>query len=233
MIRTAGLLSAAAFAAVFLMPPGASAQSTSNSKMNDNSQQSAMTSSGTSEAKDMVPAEAALARTLDAKDAKPGQAFEAKLASKVHLKDGQTLPRGTVLVGKVGQDDMNESGKSKLALCIDQARLKDGKTIPLKATIVGVYGPQAGDADTVDYQVASGDQEPNNWSRSITQVDQIGALSGVDLHSKIGSQNSGVLVSTKKDDIKLKTGTELALAIAPENQNQNQNANQGSNGSGR
>jgi hypothetical protein len=225
MIRTAGLLSAAALAAVILMPPGTAAQSTSNPNMNENSQQSTMASPGASEAKEMVPARAALARTLDAKDAKPGQAFEARLASKVQLKDGQTLPRGTVLVGKVGQDDMNESGKSKLALCIDEAKLKDGKTIPLKATIVGVYGPQAGDAGTVDYQVVAGDQAPNIWSRSVTQVDQIGALSGVDLHSKIGSQNSGVLVSTKKDDIKLKTGTELALALAPEN-----NQNNGSGG---
>lgn len=232
MIRTAGLLSAAAFAAVFLLPQGAAAQSTSNPNMNENSPQSAMTSSGTSEAAHMVPARAALARTLDAKDAKQGQPFEAKLAGKVHLKNGQTLPRGTVLVGKVGQDDMNENGKSKLALCIDQARLKDGKTIPLKATIVGVYGPQAGDANTVAYQVAAGSQEPNNWSRNITQVDQIGALSGVDLHSQIGSQNSGVLVSTKKDDIKLRTGTELALALAPEN-NQNPSQNNGSGGSGR
>ena len=39
-------------------------------------------------------------------------------------------------------------------------------------------------------------------------------MSGVDLHSKIASMNSGVLVSTKKDDVKLKEGTEFGLAIA-------------------
>ena len=66
--------------------------------------------------------------------------------------------------------------------------------------------------------MGAGDQEPNSWNRQFTQVDQIGALSGVDLHSKISSQNSGVLVSTKKDDIKIKDGTELALAIAGESQ---------------
>jgi hypothetical protein len=45
-------------------------------------------------------------------------------------------------------------------------------------------------------------------------VDQLNALSGVDLHSKIASNNSGVLVSTKNDDVKLRAGTEFALAIA-------------------
>jgi hypothetical protein len=63
---------------------------------------------------------------------------------------------------------------------------------------------------------STGDQVANDWTRSIHAVDQIDALSGVDLHSRITSQNSGVLVSTKKDDIKLKRGTEFALAIAPE-----------------
>lgn len=46
------------------------------------------------------------------------------------------------------------------------------------------------------------------------QIDEIGALSGVDLHSRIASKNSGVFVSTKKDDMKLSAGSEFALAIA-------------------
>ncbi|HTX76811.1 MAG TPA: hypothetical protein VMD29_11445 [Terracidiphilus sp.] len=227
MNQKATLLSFAALAIAFLIPAGAAAQSASNPQMNDNSTQNSNSVSGQAEASEMVPAQASLDRTLDARDLKPGQAFEAKLASKVHLKDGQELPRGATLIGKVGQDDMNVSGKSKLALCIDEAKLKDGKTIPLKATIVGVYGPQAGDADSLAYNVSPGDQEPNNWSHRVLQVDQIDALSGIDLHSRIGSRNSGVLVSTKKDDIKIKTGTEFALAVAPESQAQSQNSGPG------
>ena len=103
-----------------------------------------MSASGKAEAGEMVPAQAALDGTLDAKDVRPGQPFQAKLADTVQLKDGQELPRGTMLVGKVGTDDMNEAGRSKLVLCIDEAKLKDGKTIPLKATIVGIYGPNSG-----------------------------------------------------------------------------------------
>lgn len=227
MKHHAGLLALAALVVAFTIPAGAAAQSESSPQMNNNTQTA--TATGEQEASQMVPARAALDHTLDAKNATPGQTFQAKLATTVHLKDGQDLPRGTMLIGKVAQDDMNVAGKSKLALCIDQAKLKDGKTIPVKATIVGLYGPGTGTAAWTGYNVSAGNQVPNDWNNKVTQVDEIGALSGVDLHSKIGSQNSGVLVSTKKDDIKVKTGTELALAIAPENQNQDQNGNPGGN----
>jgi hypothetical protein len=36
----------------------------------------------------------------------------------------------------------------------------------------------------------------------------------VDLHSRISSINSGVFVSTKKNDVRLAAGSEIALAIA-------------------
>jgi hypothetical protein len=41
-------------------------------------------------------------------------------------------------------------------------------------------------------------------------------MSGVDLHSQIDSQNSGVFVTTKKDDVKLGRGSNFSLAIAAE-----------------
>jgi hypothetical protein len=94
---------------------------------------------------------------------------------------------------------MRQNGESKLALCIDQAKLKNGKTVPVKATIVGIYAPGIGPA--TPYPVQPGDQVANDWTSSIHQVDQIGALSGVDMHSSLTSKNSGVLVSTKKDEM--------------------------------
>lgn len=161
----------------------------------------------------MVATRADLITTIDAKDARTSQVFKAKLPHKVHLKDGAELPSGTMLIGKVGEDDMNISGKSKLVLCIDHAVLKDGKTVPVKATIVGIFRP--GQQDTAYYQAAAdGDQAPNPWHSGIIKVDELDALHDVDLHSNLNSRNSGVLVSTKEDDIKLKSGTELALAIA-------------------
>jgi plastocyanin len=201
-----GLL-AAALSLVLFVPEISSAQTTQSSQAKQQS------SSAAAEASEMVPAQAALVQTIDSKTVKPGDEIRAKLTSKVHLKNGNELPSGTELIGKVGTDDMQQNGQSKLALCIDHARLKDGKTVPVKATIVGIYAP--GIAPATPYPVQPGDQVANDWTSSIHGVDQIGALSGVDMHSNLTSKNSGVLVSTKKDDFKLKQGTELALAIAP------------------
>jgi hypothetical protein len=167
---------------------------------------------GEHEAMKMVSAQAALDHTLDSKKVTPGQAFDARLSSTVHLTNGSKLPSGTVLMGNVGTDDMQENGMSKLALRFTQAKLKSGQVIPIKATIVGIFGPDSG--ASVPYPQTPGDQVPVSWNDGTLAVEQLGVMSGVDLHSKISSNNSGVLVSTKRDDIKLKEGTEFGLAIA-------------------
>lgn len=167
---------------------------------------------GEHEAMKMVSAQASLDRTLDSKKTAPGQMFDAKLSSTVHLTNGTKLPSGTVLMGTVGTDDQQENGVAKLALRFTQAKLKSGQIIPIKATIIGVYGPGSGSPEP--YPETPGDQVPVAWNDGTLQVDQPGVMSGVDLHSKISSSNSGVLVSTKKNDIKLGEGTEFGLAIA-------------------
>jgi len=159
---------------------------------------------GENEATKMVPATALLSHALDADKDQPNSTFEARLKGKVTLSDGTVLPSNTTLIGKVTTDDMNVTGTSKLALSFDQARLKDGKVIPIKATIVDIATPDSPGANA-----------PNNWTDKTVQVDQVSVISGVDLHSKIGSNNSGVFVSRKKHDVKLPTGSELQLAIAP------------------
>lgn len=208
-----GSVSLVALSVAFAMPLAAQSSSPSSQSMSNGT-----TSNWHAEADQMVPTRAAIDRTLDAKDSKPGTEFMAKLPEKVHLKDGSELPAGTELMGKVSVDDLNESGQSKLALCIDQAKLKDGQTIPVKATIVGVYGPGAG--QWTPYDTAAGAQVPNIWNKNVGKVDEPDALRNTDLHSAITSKNSGVLVSTKEDDIKLKKGTELALAITADKNQQ-------------
>lgn len=167
---------------------------------------------GHREAIKMVPARAVLVKGLDARDAPAGSAFQAKLVQKVHLKDGTELPSGTMLMGTIVQDDMQTQGRSKLALRINNAQMKDGKSVPVKATIVGVDRPHSTDAQNIG--VGEGDEMPNSWNDGMLQVDQLGVVPGVDLHSKVASQNSGVFVSTKKDDVSLRAGSELELAIA-------------------
>jgi hypothetical protein len=215
MNRVNSLLSAAALMALAL-PSMAYAQSKSSMGSQDptttNSANGSSTQAAKQEATDMVPARAYLVRKLDAKNDKPGSQFVAKLSDTVHLKNGTELPHGTELLGSVATDELHMQGNSKLALRITEARLKDGKTIPVKATIVGVWGPEGETAN--GYYAAPGEAEPNNWTSSTLIVDQLNALPGVELHSRIAGNNSGVFVTKKKDDVKLSGGSELALAIA-------------------
>jgi hypothetical protein len=166
---------------------------------------------GNREATRMVRARAELMHSLDAMKDKSGSAVQAKLVQTVRLTDGTKLPDGTILVGEVTVDDMQRQGMSKLALRFNQARLKNGNVVPIKATIVGFYGPWAG-----GFHPYSGTGEvPNSWTDGTLQIDQEGVIADVDLHSQITSGNSGVFVSTRKDDIKLDEGSEIQFAIGP------------------
>jgi len=208
-------LSLAMAAPVVLALPGviyAQSNSSMNAKNSASSSATGSSTQGKAEAAQMVPARAYLVRKLDAKDDKPGSQFTAKIADTVHLKDGTELPRGTDLLGTVATDELHMKGNSKLALRISEARLKDGKTIPIKATIVGVWQP--GSETTGGNFIAPGEEEANPWTSRTLSIDQIDVMPGVELHSRIAGQNSGVFVTSKKSDVKLSGGSELALAIS-------------------
>jgi hypothetical protein len=159
-----------------------------------------------------VGAEAILINTLDANKVQPGADFQARLDGKVRLADGTELPSGTVLHGTVASDDMNVSGKSKLALRFNTAQLKDGKSVPIQAMIVGFDAPSNPEQLVNGYKVRPTD----DWAPESAVVDQIGVIGGVDLHSKVDSQNSGVFVATHKDDVRLGSGSAINLAISAE-----------------
>lgn len=215
--RELNSLQVAALSMALLLPGLCYAQGTTPDSSNQSSQL------GAEQAAQMVPARAYLANKLDAKDARPGTQFTANLSQAVQLKNGPKLPRGTELVGTVATDDMQLKGNSKLALRITQAHLKDGTTIPVKATIFGVWGP--GSETAQGYNVAAGDEEPNDWTPRMLSVDELDAMSGVDLHSRISGENSGVFVAKKKDNVKISAGSEFALAIAERGKGLQQNTN--------
>jgi len=172
---------------------------------------------GQDEAQTMVPALVELAGSVDARRTQPGQAIQATLHGKVRLKNGTELPSGTVLTGVVAQDDMQLNGTAKLALTFTDAKLKNGTIVPIKATIMGIY-PASSDA-----YGSEANSEPSAaaiWNSTTLRMDQIDAVSGVDLHSDIASADSGVLVSKKKDDVKLGGGIQMVLAIGAEKSGQ-------------
>jgi len=167
---------------------------------------------GKREAMHMVPASVMLLSSLDAAKMQPGMHFKARLTGKVHLVNGPELPSGTIFEGTVASDDMNIAANRKIALRFTQADLKDGTKIPIKATIVGVFTPS--NEAAYSYNDASYAPVPNTWNDGTLAVDQINVTSGVDLHSRIASRNSGVFATTKKDDVKLAQGSDLNLAVA-------------------
>jgi hypothetical protein len=169
--------------------------------------------SGENQTAQMVSARVALKQEVNADKVKQGDQIRTTLAKKVKLANGTELPAGTVILGVVAVDDMQLNGTSKLALNFNKAELKNGTEVAIKATILGVFPPESVDAE--GNPVTPGDQETGNWNGHPDSVDQIGALPGVDLHSKTASSNSGVLVSTTKHNMKLKWGSEIALAVAP------------------
>jgi hypothetical protein len=190
--RMKGHRQALAFAtAVLALPFFASAQ---NATTQD------FTQADHHEATLMKTASASLVGNLDAVKDQPGSAVSAKLQGKVTLSDGTALPGGTMLLGKITTDDTQQQGTKKLALRFDQARLKNGTIIPIRAMIVGFYSTSS---------------PSNGWTASTLEFDQQSVARGVDLHSQISSQNSGVFVSTQRDDVKLSQGSQIQFAIAP------------------
>lgn len=154
----------------------------------------------------MVPAEATLTQNMDAEKLQTGSDFTAVLTQSAKLKNGDELPRGTTLIGKVERDSQ-PGAKSVLTLRFTQAKLKDGHEVPIRATIVAVAPPAA--TDQADY---FGAPVMTPWDGRSLAFDQIGALSGVDLHSRIAGKDSGTFVSKRKD-VRLSGGSQLALAI--------------------
>jgi hypothetical protein len=167
-----------------------------------------------SEAAQMVPASALLAQDLDTKKIQPGQQFKAILSDRVQLKSGIELPKGTTLVGTIATGDASQNAKTTLALRFTQASLKDGKTIPIEATIVGISQPY----DNLSGST-SDEAPPSEWNGKSLQFDIDGVLTGVDLHSRIAGENSGVFESAKKGDVKLKARTQIALALGAQGTN--------------
>jgi hypothetical protein len=192
---------------VFFCPQASWTQAGQDAQTTDNN--TAQSATADSAAAQMVPAQAVLVKDVDSRTAQPGQQFQVTLSSTVQLKNGPELPRGTMLVGTIATDNAHASGSSTLALRFTQANLKDGKSIPIVATIVGIAPPS-----TYEGGINVGDvTPPDPWDGKTLQSDVIGAEAGVDLHSRIAGDNSGVFVATKKSDVKLAASSQFALAI--------------------
>jgi hypothetical protein len=156
-----------------------------------------------------TPAVVMLTKTLDAKKLVAGAIIQTKLTDTVHFADGTKIPGGSMLNATVAKDE-TQAGTMKLTLRFTEARLKDGKTIAIKGIILDISRQPADPSGLQSVMTV-----PENLNHQSAIVDAVGVVHGVDLHSNVSSEDSGVLVSTTENGVKLPTGTEIELAIAP------------------
>lgn len=151
---------------------------------------------------------------LDSQTAKVGQQVAVKLNDSVKITTGETLPKGTELVGSVSEVKAAEgSNPATVTVVFNTAELKGGKKVPVKATLLAAYpanGDEIGPAPSHVEAKYSVDQEP-------------GALRGVSLKSAVQNPDSGTF-SKEKGNFKLAAGSFLQLAVGPASANGNTSA---------
>lgn len=87
----------------------------------------------------LVRVRATLQTTLDAKKAKPGEPVRARLDENVPIPNGPTIPKSTILEGRVDQVVASEHhSNSSLVITFDHARLRTGEVMPVKVTVLTV-----------------------------------------------------------------------------------------------
>ncbi|MGB9031804.1 MAG: hypothetical protein WCC27_16905, partial [Acidobacteriaceae bacterium] len=148
---------------------------------------------GAASAQSLVGVNTRLDRTLDSKSAATGQVVTAKLDGTVTTADGTKLPKGTELIGKVG-DVKNAKGAASVSLVFTSAKLKDGKEIPVKATVLAAY-PEL-DAVGVTLGDVAVQPAPAQVAGDGVFDQQPGALAHVALSSSVKSHESGTFSST-------------------------------------
>ncbi|TCK72590.1 hypothetical protein [Acidipila rosea] len=181
----------------------------------------------------MTAASGVLTKTLDAKKTKQDDPVMIKLDKEVKLDGGATLPKDTLLAGKVDQVQMSENkGQSTIEITLDHAQMKDGKTVPVKATVVQIARPlnvmgisqQGNNPNSAGPMPAPspsgagpGNAQPGampNPGAMPVQVKDESGYHGVTLKSDIHDKTSGTF-SDQKRNVHLSSGTRLELAIAP------------------
>jgi hypothetical protein len=156
----------------------------------------------TTNAAQLVAANAVLETRIDARTAKVGDSVTAKLTSSVHLPGGSELQRNALLTGHIDQVQAAvNDGVSTVVLTFDKAQPKDGQVIAIKSTILGIYPSGT--------NLLPPDLNPQ------MKIDQeASSAHGYSLTSDVQGSNSGVLKAIGKN-VRLGDGAELQFAVVP------------------
>lgn len=148
-----------------------------------------------------------LVTPLNSQTAKAGQQVIVKLNDSVKITNGQTLPKGTELLGTVSEVKAAEGrNPASVSVVFNTAQLKDGKKVPVKATLLAAYAASASDSVGV---------APSEVNEKYTIDQEAGALpGGVTLKAAVQNSDSGTFAK-ENGNFKLGAGSFLQLGVGP------------------
>jgi hypothetical protein len=180
----------------------------------------------------------ALSQTLDFKTAKAGDKISLHLTRDL-VVDGKTLlPHGAALTATV----IEAKDGNALSFVLDKATLKTGQEIPLMGIIAAVAAPpgdlsddpfysmnrsaeatqRTGNASTTSLAssgaaVQTAKLKGENGAKSNLREDSSGAIGidGLKLNWVLGKPPATTVMTAKKKNFKLPSGTEILLRMAP------------------
>jgi len=174
--------------------------------------------SGVAPAASRILIEAPLASSLDSKKLKVGDEVVFKTAANFSLTDGNTIPRGTKIVGHVSEAKARSKGdaQSSLAITFDRFDMPDRKTMAISGGIRAV-GPDLSDARPSGGGVGYTDLQQATYSPSVNIAPRSVPTLSEQSVGVVGIKNlqlsaDGVLTSDGKS-VKLESGYQVLLQL--------------------
>jgi serine/threonine protein kinase len=149
-----------------------------------------------------------LATPLTSETAEPGDVFTASLASSVSIESVEALPAGSIVSGHVSQAQPSgkASGRGELTLELDSVEIPDGDRIAIEA-------------EPLSFRARSTKKKDAGLIGGLAGVGAVvGGLIGGKKGAAIGgaaggSAGTGVVLSTKSEEMVLPEGTSLSARI--------------------
>jgi 3D (Asp-Asp-Asp) domain-containing protein len=184
-----------------------------------------------------------LSKTIDSKKVKPGDEVAAKVTQDMKAQNGEViLPKDTQVIGHVteAQTRTKQQKESELAIAFDQAVIKNGTDLHLPMSIQAIIAPAspASDRETTGpppsmpggmapggmptggwQSPAAGESPTNNPSKTNQRPPITGKTQGVVGFSNLnlaaaGNTRNGSVISSRKSNVKLESGTLLLLRVS-------------------
>jgi|GEM_PF-4853909 len=160
-----------------------------------------------------TPAVVQLTTQINSEKIGAGTTVLTKLAEKVRLPDGTSIPQGSEIIGIVTSGLSSASHNPQLTFRFSQLNLKKHGALPIRATVLFVATqqfPQSSNPSVLETPLQVSKSLSNRPDKFLVQ----NVLPGIDLQGDATTEDSGILVSKQGKKISLPMWTKLELGIA-------------------